>query len=257
MKISLFATLLVMFVVGTVGAQIPRQAAKDANKVAYAAAGALGDTTTGRFVCSGANVGKTPDGYLFITAGHCFEDDATLADAYEVTYTDTLTAPSYPAKVLDVDADDDLAILDVHTSLTLPVLEIGDFNEAQATDSVSVSGYPLGIAKLFLRGTVSANILANTDAGVRKVPTLFIQCSGIEHGASGSAVIFNGKDVAIILGVIRGDAGPLQGMGATVTSVAQTINPIVPEINEYLQTGKIAHPFHTVTKKPLDNWGGR
>jgi serine protease Do len=137
----------------------------------------------------------------------------------------------YPAKVVGVDEETDLAVIKIDTGRELPVAKLGNSEGVQVGDWVLAIGSPFG-----LNATVTAGIISAKDrGGVGRQFQKFLQTdAAINPGNSGGPLVdLAGEVIGINTAIITGSRG-YEGVGfALPSSVAINV------YNQLIQQGRV------------------
>lgn len=186
--------------------------------------------TQGSAIGSGSII--TPDGYI-LTNDHVVQGATSIS-----VRTSTQT---YTATLKGTDAADDLAIVKITSTTTLPIIAFADSSKVQVGEFVIAVGNPLGIGESATFGIVSATNRSVSEApnGPANIIPNAIQTSApINPGNSGGALIdLSGNLVGIpTLGILDPSYGnaPASGIGFAIpANRAQFI------ANQIIQSGKV------------------
>jgi serine protease Do len=137
----------------------------------------------------------------------------------------------YPAKVIGVDEETDLAVIKIETGKDLPVAKLGNSDGVQVGDWVLAIGSPFG-----LNATVTAGIISAKDrGGVGRQFQKFLQTdAAINPGNSGGPLVdLAGEVIGINTAIITGSRG-YEGVGfALPSSVGINV------YNQLIQQGRV------------------
>jgi serine protease Do len=137
----------------------------------------------------------------------------------------------YPAKVIGVDEETDLAVIKIETGKDLPVAKLGNSDGVQVGDWVLAIGSPFG-----LNATVTAGIVSAKDrGGVGRQFQKFLQTdAAINPGNSGGPLVdLAGEVIGINTAIITGSRG-YEGVGfALPSSVGINV------YNQLIQQGRV------------------
>lgn len=179
-------------------------------------------------------------GFIVSQDGYVFTSQHVVADK-DADYT-VIVEPTkkYPAKVLERDPINDIAILKVDAD-DLPCLELGDSEQIELGQTVIAVGNPLGE----FHDTISSGIVS----GMSRSITAF---SGVNNQASQLRGLIQ-TDAAINPGNSGGPLVDIEGkvigintamvMGAQNIGFAIPINYAKKDFEEVLKYGKIKRPF--------------
>ncbi len=184
-------------------------------------------------------------GMIIEPSGVIVTNNHVVAGAQTVTVTFYAQSKQFPARVIGVDAQKDIALVQVEgAGDKLPVVHLGSSNSAQQGDGVLAIGNALALAggDSVTEGIVSAlnrSLTATTDAGTTEHLTGLIQTDApINPGNSGGPLVnSSGQVVAMNTAVATSSQGnaPAQNVGFAIAvdeirSVGGQIlhHPIVP-----------------------------
>ena len=180
----------------------------------------------------GSGVVVTADGYI-LTNNHVVEN----ADKVRVDFTDGRT---FEARVVGTDQPSDLAVLKV-TATNLPVVTLGDSEQARVGDVVLAIGNPLGLGQTVTMGIVSAK--GRSTAGSTDAYEDFIQTDApINQGNSGGALVNTRGELIGINSQILSPSGGNIGIGFSIPSnMAQDV------MRQLIKSGKVQRGMVGVT----------
>lgn len=208
-----------------------------------------------RFHCSVENVKQEGPDMIASTARHCVYHDASEGSIFEephdagfdgvpieVTYHSDESGPFYPADVIAIAANDDIAIIRVKGAAnSTVVVPLGDSNKLEPGDALVNYGYPQDLGKLrFDMKVVSPYIPHFSDGLKESVPEwshgMLVE-GDTNHGQSGSG-IYDVKTHALV--------GILVGLpGDNILTVAEPSNRLAR-----LLAGQDSVPYSAPAPKP-------
>lgn len=158
-------------------------------------------------LCTAFAYKKVSDGYILMTAGHCFPAEAPSDVTYLVADGQAVDNPILqPVEVLNYvdDGKMDVAELHLKTKKKYKVLQLSD-EPVKIDDKVFYVGYPEMVSQVVYTGRVGSNIMqsivdSNDPCDICK--GRFLVQTGGGPGASGSPIISErtGKVVGILEG---------------------------------------------------------
>jgi serine protease Do len=175
-----------------------------------------------------------PSGYI-ITNDHVIDHADRI---YVKLSSDPDTQdPGRPARVIGVDKATDLAVIKIDTSKPLPIVKLGNSDEAQVGDWVEAIGSPFTLSQTVTAGIISAKN-RTLDQGAPGQFQHFIQTdAAINPGNSGGPLLdMNGNVIGVNTAIYTESAG-YQGIGFAMPS-----NTVVSVYND------LVGPGHRVTR---------
>lgn len=141
--------------------------------------------------------------------------------------------PGYPARVIGVDTETDIAVIKIESKQPLATVQLGNSDGAQVGDWVLAIGSPFGLSQTVSAGIVSARDRAinERDAqGLSKQFQRFIQTdAAINPGNSGGPLVdMSGKVIGMNTAIYTQSAGS-EGVGFAMPSniVAKVYNDLI------------------------------
>jgi Do/DeqQ family serine protease len=168
----------------------------------------------------GSGVIVSDSGYI-LTNNHVVEG----ADEIEVVLNDSRSAR---AKVIGTDPDTDLAILKIELD-KLPVMVLGNSDNAQVGDQVLAIGNPFGVGQTVTSGIVSA--LGRNQLGINAFENFIQTDAAINPGNSGGALVDTNGNLLGINTAIYSRSGGNMGIGFAipVSTAKQVLEGIVKD----------------------------
>jgi Do/DeqQ family serine protease len=168
----------------------------------------------------GSGVIVSADGYI-LTNNHVVEG----ADEIEVILNDSRKAV---AKVIGTDPESDLAVLKI-TLDRLPVIVLGNSDQALVGDTVLAIGNPFGVGQTVTSGIVSA--LGRNHLGINTFENFIQTDAAINPGNSGGALVdVNGNLLGINTAIYSRSGGSLGiGFAIPVSLAKQVLEGIVKD----------------------------
>ncbi len=168
----------------------------------------------------GSGVIVSSDGYI-LTNNHVVEG----ADEIEVILNDSRRAI---AKVIGTDPETDLAVLKI-TLDKLPVIVLGNSDQALVGDTVLAIGNPFGVGQTVTSGIVSA--LGRNYLGINTFENFIQTDAAINPGNSGGALVdVNGNLLGINTAIYSRSGGSLGiGFAIPVSLAKQVLQDIVKD----------------------------
>lgn len=161
----------------------------------------------------GSGVIVSANGYI-LTNNHVVEG----ADAIEVVLNDGRRAR---AQLIGTDPDTDLAIVKIDLD-KLPVIVIGNSEQAQVGDQVLAIGNPFGVGQTVTSGIISA--LGRNQLGINTFENFIQTDAAINPGNSGGALVDIQGNLLGINTAIYSQSGGSMGIGFAIPmSIAQQV----------------------------------
>lgn len=155
------------------------------------------------FTCSGTVVAHDMGGYIGLTAGHCF--DWEKEDEYYISTKEQSVPVLKKIKLIKFENDDryDFAVFVFESNMDIPTVPVSsDEDSIIVGGTVSNVNYSFGLVKQFTEGKIISGII--TDPAIKDLNDTkgrFLVNIGIGPGASGSAVVANGKIIGLVEGI--------------------------------------------------------
>ena len=175
-----------------------------------------------------------PNGYI-ITNNHVIDHADRI---YVKLSSDPDTQdPGRPAHVIGIDKATDLAVIKIDTEKPLPIVKLGNSDEAQVGDWVEAIGSPFALSQTVTAGIISAKN-RTLDQGAPGQFQHFIQTdAAINPGNSGGPLLdMNGNVIGVNTAIYTQSAG-YEGVGFAMPS-----NTVVAVYND------LVGPAHKVTR---------
>lgn len=155
------------------------------------------------------------DGYV-LTCAHVVGGENYSRDgkSYDISVK-LINGKEYPAKVIYVDNDNDLALLKIEAQgkSDFTYLPIGDSDKSEVGDIVIAVGYPFGI-----RQTVTSGIISSIDQPFRD-KTVLQTDAAVNPGNSGGALINLNGELVGVPNAILSRSGGFHGIGFAIPSL--------------------------------------
>jgi serine protease DegQ len=179
-----------------------------------------GDQSTEAQTGLGSGVIVSASGYI-LTNNHVVEG----ADEIEVVLNDSRSAR---AKVIGTDPETDLAILKIELD-KLPVIVLGNSDNAQVGDQVLAIGNPFGVGQTVTSGIVSA--LGRNQLGINTFENFIQTDAAINPGNSGGALVDTNGNLLGINTAIYSRSGGSMGIGFAIpmSTAKQVLEGIVKD----------------------------
>jgi S1-C subfamily serine protease len=137
------------------------------------------------FNCTATAFEKTGTTYLALTAKHCVGNEG---DAYFLVFDEDSDTPYVKAKLLFKAPDSDAAVFQFNSDVDMPVIRLGDEKlEALGAPVINMAS-PMGLGKLFFRGSIAALKLVRREQSTSDTKDPIVLELPAAGGSSGSAV---------------------------------------------------------------------
>ena len=173
-----------------------------------------------------------PTGYI-LTNAHVIDDAARITVKLD-------SGEEFPAKVIGIDEDTDLAVIKIESGHDLPFVKLGNSDDARVGDWVLAIGSPFGLTR-----TVTAGIVSQTKRETPQGSPLqrFIQTdAAINKGNSGGPLVNMNGEVIGINSQIATSTGDYNGVGFAFPS-----NEAGNVYQQIVKTGKVRRGYLGVT----------
>lgn len=192
-------------------------------------------------------------GFIWNTSGHIITNFHVIYGANEIGVI-LADQTHFPAKIVGVDPDHDLAVLQIRApSEKMVPVQLGTSKELQVGQTVLAIGNPFGLDHTLTTGIVSAlgrTIQSMTGRTIREV----IQTdAAINPGNSGGPLLDSFGRLIGINTQIMSPSGVFSGIGFAVP--VDIVNRIVPQL---IQFGKVIRPsmgIDLIPEQIVDAWG--
>ncbi|MBC3936401.1 Do family serine endopeptidase [Undibacterium rugosum] len=192
----------------------------------------------------GSGVIVSAEGYI-LTNNHVVES----ADEIEVALTDGRKAR---AKVVGTDPETDLAVIKIEMS-NLPVITLGNSDQAQVGDVVLAIGNPFGVGQTVTMGIVSA--LGRTNLADSAFQNFIQTDAAVNPGNSGGALVdANGNLLGINTAIYSQNGGSV-GIGFAIPiSIARQVMESIISQGQVVR-GWIGVELQDITPELADSFG--
>ena len=168
-------------------------------------------------------------GFLYDSQGHIVTNNHVVENAtrVEVTFSDGTTQE---ARILGVDPDSDLAVLEVDTVPTaVGPLPLGDSGALQVGQTVAAIGNPFGLEGTLTTGIVSSlGRVVPSGLSQYSIPQVIQTDAAINPGNSGGPLLnLNGEVVGVNTQILTGD-GSRANSGVGFAVPANIIRKVAP-----------------------------
>ena len=137
-------------------------------------------------------------GFIIDSDGRVVTNEHVVEGFQSVTVR-MLDGTEYQASVLGVDANADLAVVDISGGSNFQVLPFGDSSHAQPGDSVIAIGYPLLVHQLGQPMTVTDGILSTRRPNLAQTGVEYLQHTAVINPGNSGGPLFN--SVGQVIGV--------------------------------------------------------
>ena len=215
----------------------------------YEAVGPAIVSVTGRASRGGREGTSSASGIVIDTDGHLLTNNHVVEGLRGQIDVVLAGGRRVPAEVLGRDPGNDLAVLKVDASGTLPVAPLGDSSLVRPGDLAVAIGNPVGLERAITVGVISG-LDRNLGGGERRTLRQLLQTdAAINPGNSGGALLNSRGEVVGINTAIDPSQGRIPSFGGI--GYAVPIN-IALRYLERMKNGEvIAHPFLGLAANPI------
>ncbi|MDE2994787.1 MAG: trypsin-like peptidase domain-containing protein [Chloroflexota bacterium] len=215
----------------------------------YEAVGPAIVSVTGRASRGGREGTSSASGIVIDTDGHLLTNNHVVEGLRGQIDVVLAGGRRMPAEVLGRDPGNDLAVLKVDASGTLPVAPLGDSSLVRPGDLAVAIGNPVGLERAITVGVISG-LDRNLGGGERRTLRQLLQTdAAINPGNSGGALLNSRGEVVGINTAIDPSQGRIPSFGGI--GYAVPIN-IALRYLERMKNGEvIAHPFLGLAANPI------
>ncbi|MBF0252732.1 MAG: trypsin-like peptidase domain-containing protein [Candidatus Omnitrophica bacterium] len=144
----------------------------------------------------------------------CYHMIKNIPAIYVTVFT-SARKTTYKAKLIRVDIDNNLALIKIDASYTLPAVRLGNSDLIKITDPVLTIGSPFGLEHTVTRGIISDNERSLVIEG-KVYPGLLQFDAAMNRGSAGGAVIDSEGNVLGIATAIVSTSGYFAGISFAV-----------------------------------------
>lgn len=185
---------------------------------------------------AGSGVILTTDGYI-VTNNH------VVADADKILVSLSGNKKPYPAEIVGVDPDSDLAVLKIEAT-ELPTIVAADSSTLKVGDTVLALGSPFGLSETVTTGIVSA--LGRNSVSIASYENFIQTDASINPGNSGGALVDNkGRLIGINTAILSRSGGNV-GIGFAIP-----VNMVMNVADQLIQNGEMKRGYLGVLLREL------
>jgi serine protease Do len=174
-------------------------------------------------------------GFFVDKSGHILTNYHVVEDAAKITIK-TDSGEEYSAKVVGVDEETDLAVLQAEVDREVPFVKLADSDQARVGDWVLAIGSPFGLNRSVTAGIISQT---NRETPSTSVFQRFIQTdAAINRGNSGGPLVNMNAEVIGINSQIATSTGDYNGVGFALPS-----NEASYVFDQILKSGKVRRGY--------------
>lgn len=174
-------------------------------------------------------------GFFVDKSGHILTNYHVVEDAAKITVR-TDSGEEYSAKVVGVDEETDLAVLQAATDREVPFVKLADSDQARVGDWVLAIGSPFGLNRSVTAGIISQT---NRETPSTSVFQRFIQTdAAINRGNSGGPLVNMNGEVIGINSQIATSTGDYNGVGFALPS-----NEAAYVFDQIVKTGRVRRGY--------------
>lgn len=180
-------------------------------------------------------------GFIVDKAGYILTNEHVVKDAVRITVR-LESGEEFPATVVGIDEETDLAVLKIDPNRELSVVTLGDSDKARVGEWVLAIGSPFGLAR-----TVTAGIISQTNRDTASVFQRFIQTdAAINRGNSGGPLVNMRGEVVGVNSQIATSTGDYNGVG-----FALPMNEARHVFEQIVKNGRVRRGFLGVTLETM------
>ena len=187
-------------------------------------------------------VGALGSGFIIDPAGYVVTNDHVIKDGTDIKVR-LGDGSVFPAKIVGVDQETDLALLKINAGRPLPAVQFGNSDKSEVGDWVLAVGNPFGLG-----GTVTAGIISARGRNIQAGPyDDFLQIDApINRGNSGGPLFnMDGQVIGINTAIYSPNGGSV-GIGFAIPSnMAKTV------IAQLKKSGKVERGWLGVQIQPV------
>jgi hypothetical protein len=207
-----------------------------------------------KFTCTATVIETDGDGsYLALTAGHCFAREEK--DSYYVSAEVSDHPVVNKIELVKYEDDDryDYAIIKFHSIREYPAIPVDTTTQPEIGSQVDNVNFAFGLTKMYTHGVVESGLLNPPSKGKSLTSRYYVNI-GIGPGASGSAVVQNGKIVGIVEAIFPGTQMPslIMPMGKQFLNFVDDDSASIDPLPEPKKTEE---PVKQVPKKKTSLFG--
>src|SRR5438105_4641667 len=181
-------------------------------------------------------------GFIIDPKGYILTNFHVIDGASRITIG-TLNGERFRARVIGVDKEPDLAVLNIDSDHELPVMKFGDSNAAQVGDWVLAIGSPFGLDQTVTAGIISKKDRDTTSSSFQR----FLQTdAAINRGNSGGPLVNMHGEAIGVNSQIATLTGDYNGIGFALPS-----NEAKFVTEQILSQGKVRRGFLGVTLESM------
>ena len=174
-------------------------------------------------------------GFFIDKDGHLLTNFHVVEDAAKITIK-LDSGEEFPARVVGVDEETDVAVLKVDAGRDTPFVKLADSNQARVGDWVLAIGSPFGLNRSVTAGIISQ---VNRETPSTSVFQKFIQTdAAINRGNSGGPLVNMNGEVIGINSQIATSTGDYNGVGFALPS-----NEAAYVLDQILKSGKVRRGY--------------
>lgn len=185
----------------------------------------------------------TGSGVILTENGYVVTNNHVIADADEILVSLSGNKTPYPAEIVGVDPDSDLAVLKIEAT-GLPTIKAADSSVLKVGDTVLALGSPFGLSETVTTGIVSA--LGRNAVSIASYENFIQTDASINPGNSGGALVDNkGRLIGINTAILSRSGGNV-GIG-----FASPVNMVMNVADQLIQNGEMKRGFLGVLLREL------
>lgn len=181
-------------------------------------------------------------GMIITSNGEVVTNNHVIAGATTITVTLYGSLKALPAKLIDTDPANDVALLQIQNQSNLPTVTYGNSDHVQVGDAVVAIGNALGLSAgtpTVTQGIISAKgrtVQASSDSGnsTETLTNMFQTDAAINPGNSGGPLLdSSGQVIGMNTAVASNDTGSGQAQNIGFAIPANQITGLVPDLRSH------------------------
>ncbi len=204
------------------------------------------ESTTQNIFGQVSSVASSGSGFIIDATGYIVTNYHVVEGAQKLSVTLT-SGETFPAELVGGDADNDVALLKIEATSTLPTCQVGDSDQLQVGEMVAAIGNPLGeLTNTLTVGYISAlDREINTDG----TPINMLQTDAAINSGNSGGPLFDMYGNVIGITTAKYASSSIEGLGFAIP-----INDAMYIIYDLMEYGYVtSRPYMGVSVRDLDS----